>query len=177
MRDDDAAHLRIGEKLVAAPGQRQEDLVGQVVGRDLHDLLARHRRVVLDLRNSVNQRLDGQVARLVARGLRGGGGGAGNRAARGEDRDLRKVGGHGKACGKRERGGEKRLLEVHVCLSFGLGQHPDSAVPGHVRALVGVRRTIHFAKRARTHPRGQTPTTPRENPNSTPANHLTDKEK
>ena len=63
----------------------------------------------------VDQRLDGQVARLVARGLRGGGGGAGNRAARGEDRDLRKVGGHGKACGKRERDGEKRLLEVHVC--------------------------------------------------------------
>ena len=131
VRDHDAVNVLLRQELVAALRELQERRRIHVVGRNLHDLLARHVGNFLDLRDGVDKRLNGDLARFITRRLGGGRCAPGDRAARRKDLHVGKVCSGGRD-GCEENSGRKCgfFEEIHS-VSFGGG------VPGLLRKPVG----------------------------------------
>ena len=110
MRDHNSGNLRIGQKFVAALGKLEQHFIGHVVGADLHDLFAGDIGKFFDSRNSVNQRLNGEVTGLVTGHLSAGSSGTGNRAARGENGHIGQLCSKSAACQGQSQGGCKQSL-------------------------------------------------------------------
>ena len=111
MRDDEAVILlAVG---VDRLGELEPDFVGHVLRADLGDLLRGHVGDVGKFRNGGNEMVDAHLAGLIG-SARGGGAGTGDRAAGGENGDVRK--GEGGAGGGDEAEADQGLLHGHGCL-------------------------------------------------------------
>ena len=106
VRDHDAVDVGRRQQLVDALRDLQHDLERHVLRADVRDLLALDVREIRRARNRLQHRVDRHGARAVA-GLRAARGGAGDRAARREDDDVRLS---GLLCGglRRDRRGRAR---------------------------------------------------------------------
>ena len=92
MSDHNTGNLRVGQQFVAAFGKLEQHIIGHVVGADLNDLFAGDIGEILNSGNSVNQRLDSQIAGFVTGHLGARRGGAGNCAARGKNSHIGQIG-------------------------------------------------------------------------------------
>src|SRR5277367_2873450 len=90
VRDDDSVHGVTGEERIAALGDGQHDVEGDVLRADVGHLFALDVSQVLDPRNGSQHRVDGHSSGCVT-GLRAGGRGAGYGSSGGQNDDVRQL--------------------------------------------------------------------------------------